>query len=348
VDDVWFAVPGDLAAPTGGYVYARRVLAELAALDIRAQVLPLSAEFPHPSAVALDDCARRLRELAPGSTVLFDSLAYGAVPAELLDTLDLDFVALVHHPLALETGLDPARAAELKASEAAALACARAVICTSARTRDTLVADYGVAPAKLRLALPGCDPAKAAPGGNHPPVLLTVGAVIPRKGHDVLVAALARIRDLPWRSVVVGSLDRAPATARALERQIARAGLGDRVVLTGALDDASLAAAYHGADLFVLPSRYEGYGMVFAEALAHGLPVVASRAGAAADTVPAEAGILVDVDDEVALAEALRRLLTDEPLRRAMADAAHKHAAGFPSWRETAHIIAGVLAEERR
>ncbi|MQA66827.1 MAG: glycosyl transferase family 1, partial [Alphaproteobacteria bacterium] len=132
MDDIWFAVPGDLAAPTGGYAYARRVLAELSALGIRAQVLPLSAEFPHPSAVALDDCARRLRELAPGSTVLFDGLAYGAIPAGLLDALDLDIVVLVHHPLALETGLDPARAAELEATEIAALARARAVICTSA------------------------------------------------------------------------------------------------------------------------------------------------------------------------------------------------------------------------
>jgi glycosyltransferase involved in cell wall biosynthesis len=348
MDDVWFVVPGDLAAPTGGYVYARRVLAELPALDIRAQVLSLSAEFPYPSAVALDDGARRLRGLAPGSTVLFDGLAYGAIPAGLLDALDLDIVVLVHHPLALETGLDPVRAAELKASEAAALACARAVVCTSAHTGDTLAADYGVAAAKLFLAVPGCDPAPQAPGGNDPPVLLTVGAVIPRKGHDVLVAALAHLADLEWRSVVVGSLDRAPATARALERQIARAGLADRITLTGALDDTALAVAYHGADLFVLPSRYEGYGMVFAEALAHGLPVIASRAGAAADTVPAGAGILVDIDDEVALAEALRCLLTDAPLRRAMAKAARRHAAGFPSWRETARIIAGVLAEERR
>jgi glycosyltransferase involved in cell wall biosynthesis len=346
--DVWFAVPGDLAAPTGGYVYARRVLAELPALGLAMQVLPLSAEFPHPSAAALDDGACRLRRLAPGSTVLFDSLAYGAVPAGLLDALDLDFVALVHHPLALETGLDVARANELRASEKAALARARAVICTSAHTRAALAADYGVAAAKLRRALPGCDPTPKAPGGNDPPVLLTVGAVIPRKGHDVLVGALARIKDLPWRSVVVGSLDRAPATARALERRIARAGLGGRVALWGGLDDTDLAAAYHGADLFVLPSRHEGYGMVFAEALARGLPVVACRAGAAVDTVPADAGILVDIDDEVALAEVLRRLLTDVSLRRAMAKAARRHAVGFPSWRETARIIAGVLAEERR
>jgi glycosyltransferase involved in cell wall biosynthesis len=179
-------------------------------------------------------------------------------------------------------------------------------------------------------------------------VLLTVGAVIPRKGHDVLVGALARIEDLSWRSVVVGSLDRAPATARALERQIARTGLGDCISLRGVLDDAALAVTYHGADLFVLPSRYEGYGMVFAEALAHGLPVVACRAGAAADTVSAEAGLLVEVDDEVALADALRRLLTDVSLRRTMAGAAHKHAAGFPSWHEMARRIAAVLAEGRR
>ncbi|MGE0651756.1 MAG: glycosyltransferase family 4 protein, partial [Alphaproteobacteria bacterium] len=325
--DTWFAVPGDLTAPTGGYVYARRVLAELPALGFRAQVVPLSAEFPNPSATALEDCARRLRALPPDSTVLFDGLAYGAIPAALLDTLHLDVVALVHHPLALETGLDPVRGEELRESERAALARARAVICTSPHTGETLAADYGVAAAKLRLALPGCDPAPPATGGNNPPVLLTVGAVIPRKGHDVLVGALARLRDLPWRSVVVGSLDRAPATVRALERQIARAGLADRIALAGALDDVALAAAYHGADAFVLPSRYEGYGMVFAEALAHGLPVVACRAAAAVDTVPADTGILVDIDDDVALAKALRSLLTDSSLRRTLASAAHRLAA---------------------
>jgi hypothetical protein len=280
--------------------------------------------------------------------VLFDGLAYGAIPAALLDTLDLDIVVLVHHPLAQETGLDPVRAEELRETERAGLARARAVICTSPHTGETLVADYGVAAAKLRLALPGCDSAPPATGGNDPPVLLTVGAVIPRKGHDVLVGALARLGDLPWRSVVVGSLDRAPATARALERQIARAGLAGRITLTGALDDAALAEAYHGADVFVLPSRYEGYGMVFAEALAHGLPVIACRAGAAADTVPAGAGILVDVDDEAALAEALRSLLADPSRRQTLARAARRHAAGFPSWQDTARRVATVLAEGRR
>lgn len=341
--EFWFALPGALETPTGGYVYARRVLAEWANLGYDVRVLGLSAEFPHPSAAALDDCAGELSALPRGSSVLFDGLAFGALPYGILAPLALDIVALVHHPLALETGLDPARAAALAVSERAALAMARAVVCTSRATRDTLAERYDVPEDKLRIAPPGCDPAPRAPGNNQPPVLLTVAAVSPRKGHDVLLKALAQIADLQWTSRIVGSVDRDPSTAAALRAEAAAAGLEGRISWEGVVADSELAAAYLGADIFVLPSRHEGYGMAFAEALARGLPVVACRAGAAAETIPADAGILVDTDDVEGVAAALRRLLTDQAMRRRSADAAYRHASGLPAWRDTARCLASVL-----
>ncbi|WP_146617925.1 glycosyltransferase family 4 protein, partial [Rhodoplanes serenus] len=154
-----------------------------------------------------------------------------------------------------------------------------------------------------------------------------VGAVVPRKGYDVLVAALARLADLDWRLTIAGATDRDPATAAALVRQIVDLGLGDRVVVAGAVPDDRLAALYAASDVFVLASRFEGYGMAFSEAVAYGLPVVGTTAGAIPDTVPAGTGLLVPPDDPTALAAALRTLITDEATRTRIAAAARAAAA---------------------
>jgi glycosyltransferase involved in cell wall biosynthesis len=171
-----------------------------------------------------------------------------------------------------------------------------------------------------------------------------VATVTPRKGHDILVAALEQIADLSWTSIIAGSLTRAPDTVAALRHQIACSGVADRIALTGELSAEALAALYAGADIFVLPSRYEGYGMVFAEALSYGLPVVGCAAGAVAGTVPADASILVPTDDAAALARALRGLLSESAVRMRMADAAWAAGQRLPRWTDTAATVANVLA----
>jgi glycosyltransferase involved in cell wall biosynthesis len=163
-------------------------------------------------------------------------------------------------------------------------------------------------------------------------MLLCVGTVSPRKGHDVLVAALERVADLPWRCVCVGGLQRTPDHARAVWDLIVASGLEDRVVLAGEVDAPALDELYHGASIFVLASHYEGYGMVLTEALARGLPIVSSTAGAIPHTVPDGAGILVPPGDAAALADALRVLLTDPQRRGAIAATALTHAAALPDW----------------
>src|SRR5262249_16826593 len=146
--------------------------------------------------------------------------------------------------------------------------------------------------------------------------LLAVATVTPRKGHLILIEALARLADLDWHLLCVGSLERDPATATAFRQAIARHHLADRVTLAGEWPPERLGAAYRQADCFVLPSFHEGYGMAFAEALAHGLPIVATTGGAISETVPASAGLLVPPGDSAALAAALRRLMSDGELRR--------------------------------
>ncbi|MEP9351853.1 glycosyltransferase family 4 protein [Xanthobacter sp. KR7-225] len=337
------AFPGDLDTPTGGYAYDRRMLAELKALGLDIAPLPLGAGFPLTSPEAVGRALDRLAATAAGTVLLVDGLALGALPAHRLAALGRPLVGLVHHPLALETGLDLETRALLEASERAALACCQAVVVTAPSTARLLAADYGVAPAAVTLALPGTAAAPRAPGDGDPVRLLAIGSVIPRKGYDVLLDALARLGDLPFSLTVVGALDLDPATAAAVGAQAARLPEG-RVRFVGALAPAQVEAAYQAADVFVHPSFYEGYGMVLAEALKRGLPVICTTGGAAGETVPDGAGLKVPPGEAPALAAALRQVIADRALRRRLSDVAFAAGAALPGWADGARAIAATLA----
>ena len=343
VKSATFAVPGDLATPTGGYVYDRRIVAELAALAWHIEVLDLGDDFPHAAAGTRAAAAARLAALPRGRPIVIDGLAFGALPeaAEALHGSH-SVVALVHHPLALEAGLSAADAARLHASERAALAAARHVVTTSTATARLLAADYEVPSERLSVVEPGTDRVVLRPRRHDGAVvLLAVGSVIPRKGYDVLVAALARLRHLSWRLVIAGDCGRSPETFRRLEADIANLGLADRVTLLGAVAADELTSLYATSDLFVLPSRFEGYGMAYAEALAHGLPVIGTTAGAVPQTVPGDAGVLLPPDDVDALAATLQQLVESPDERERLAAGAR--ATAFPSWREQGARFARVL-----
>jgi glycosyltransferase involved in cell wall biosynthesis len=344
VRELVFAVPGDLATPTGGYAYDRRIIAELPRCGWNATVLDLGEGFPRPAAMARAEACARLAGLPSGPPVVVDGLAFGVLPdaAQAMQRTH-KVVALVHHPLALESGLSAQEAADFRAREREGLAHARHVVATSGTTARVLAADYGVPRDRISVVEPGTDRGTGArKSGDSPSVaLLAVGAVVSRKGYDLLIAALAQLTHLPWRLTIAGDRTRDPQTAREIDAAIARAGLSDRVEMPGSVPDAELSALYAEADLFVLPSRYEGYGMAYAEALAHGLPVIATVAGAIPDTVPAGAGVLVPPDDVEALAAALRRLVEQPGERARMAAAAR--TARFPSWSEQAAKFARVL-----
>lgn len=341
--DVWFAIPGDPNTLTGGYIYARRLMQALPAVGWMPRPLPWPGSFPYPSRDDLGAVRASLEGVPAGGTVLIDGLAFGALPAVLLDGLNLRIVALVHHPLARESGLAEQTARRFAESEREALTRARRIITTSAMTARTLTQDFGVPGTRITVALPGTDPAPRA-RGSQTPLILTVGTLTPRKGHDVLIAALSEVSDLAWTSRIIGSKDRDPATTSSLRHLISRCGLEGRIDLAGEMEADALREVFHQATIFALASRYEGYGMVFAEALAHGLPVVACAAGAVPDTVPADAGLLVPPDHPGAFSAALRRVLTDHTLRLRLADAARRHGLALPQWRDTAAAVAVALS----
>lgn len=348
MNDFAFAIPGDLDLPTGGYAYDRRVMAEAPRAGGTLTHIALPQGFPFPSPAELEASAALLRALPPGQPVLIDGLALGALPASLLRGLGRPVAALVHHPLALEAGLSDHQRAQLHTSEKAALAEATAVVTTSPATARDLMRDYGVPESRLHVAVPGTDPAPRATGTARPLRLLAVGSVIPRKAHGVLVEALAELAALDWRCHIVGATDRDPAETARVAALIAAHGLGARVRLTGALSTEALAGEFDAADLFVTASLFEGYGMGLTEALARGLPILATRAGAIPDTVPAEAALLVEPGDARSLRDGLRVLLEDTPRRRQLADAAWRHAQTLPSWTETAAALLAALKEMPR
>jgi glycosyltransferase involved in cell wall biosynthesis len=337
-----FAVPGDMTLPTGGYAYDRRVLAALPAAGVAAELLELPGGYPSPSRAELEATARALAAVPADDVLLIDGLAYGAMPAAVVAAARAPIVALCHHPLGHEAGLDAERRAALLASEKAALALARAVVVTSATTAETLVGEFGVPRERLVIAEPGTDPGHRT---VLPPEcrLLAVGSIVPRKGYDVLVEALARLPASPdWSLTIVGA-ERDTATAEALRSRIAAHGLGQRITLAGAVDTATLDELYAGHSLFVLASHYEGYGMVLAEAMARGLPIVTTTGGAAAATVPDGAGLKVPPGDPTALAEALAAVITEPSLRARLAEASWRAGATLPRWSDTARIIADVI-----
>ena len=341
---VHFLIPGDPDTRTGGYLYDRHIMAGLTALGWSVTLHRLDPSFPMPTAAARQEADAVLAALPDQARVVIDGLALGTLPAAVtLHRERLRLIGLVHHPLALETGLNETAQQQLYTSEREALRHVRRVIVTSPHTVRAL-ADYAVSPARCVVVPPGTDPAPLAPvSSRSEPILFCAASLTPRKGHAVLFHALRRINHLPWRLRCAGSAALDPATADTLRHLAAALDLKHRIEWLGELDAAALAVSYQQADLFVLPSWYEGYGMVLAEALARGLPIVSTTAGAIPDTVPADAGLLVSPGDDTALADALARVLTNSELRQRLAAGARKARKALPDWPTVCARFAATL-----
>jgi glycosyltransferase involved in cell wall biosynthesis len=341
---VAFLIPGSLGTRTGGYGYDREVIAGLRALGWQVDVQSLDASFPFPTASALAAAKAVLARLPDGSRVIVDGLAFGAMPdlAEA-EAGRLVLIGLVHHPLALETGLDSAQVEGLTAMERRALATTRAVVVTSLATCDTL-RDYGVPQHHVTVIEPGTADAPVATGSGLATLsMLCVASLTPRKGHELLFDALAGLKEFDWRLDCIGGSMGDDRIVERLQRRLEHHGLQDRVSFAGEGDDAVVARAYAAADLFVLPTYYEGYGMVVAEALARGLPVVSTRTGAIPDLVGDDAGIIVPPGDVDALHAALRRVLSDRDLRASLQHGARMARGRLPRWPDAARKFAEVL-----
>lgn len=344
---IYFAYPGELDTPTGGYRYDRRLIAELGRMGIEVKTLSLPHCAPLPNPQSLMSVAQTLAALPDQSVVVIDGLAFAVLDdLAIAEAKRLKLVALCHHPLALEAGLDETQRLSLLESERRALASARATIVTSEHTRRILIEQFAVPQESIVVACPGTDPVPFASCSGDPVRLLTVASLTRRKGHDVLIESLAALADLPWKARFVGSGDFDPPWADSLRTRVRDLGLSERICFAGTVEN--IKAEYQRADLFALPSRFEGYGMAFAEAIAAGVPVVAARTGAVPDVVPEQAGLLVPVDDTIALTEALRQFLSDAALRHRLQDGARKTDSNLHRWPDTAAIVAGKLEELAR
>lgn len=360
-------VPGRLDQRTGGYLYDARVVEGLEGRGWDVVVHELEGRFPPPGegaasgagaggggaadgSHAADALDAALASCAGGATVVVDGLALGGLPTVASRHAGrVRLLALVHHPLADETGLEPGERERLRDHEARALEACAGVVVTSGFTAGR-VAAMGVPRDAVRAVPPGTEPAPPAtgPGVGAPPGLLCVAAVVPRKGHDVLVEALARLRELPWRCRCVGSVDRDPSWAAGVRARVRDAGLEARIDFVGEKGSGALDALYDGASVFVLPSRYEGYGMALTEALVRGLPVVSTTGGAIPDTVPSEAGVLVPPGDAGALGAALEDLLDPaegQARRERLSVAALRHGRALPTWDDTVEGFARAVRE---
>jgi glycosyltransferase involved in cell wall biosynthesis len=381
-------LPGQAAdphAPSGGDRYDRRVCDGLAGSGWAVRERAIPGAWPRPDGAARASLAGALAAIPDGAVVLLDGLVACAAPEAVCPEAGrLRLVMLVHLPLGDETGLAPEDVAALTAAERQTLRAAAAVVTTSAWAARRVADRHGLAGSRIHVATPGVDPAPLAPGtdnimidstaaklrrqprsdttvspqlsgsstpdlsGSSGARLLCVAAVTPLKAQDLLVEALARVADLPWRCDCVGALDRAPTYVEHVRGLAREHGLDDRVQLVGPRTGDALAASYAATDLLVLASHVETYGMALTEALARGIPVVATDVGGVREALGSPRnlpGLLVPPGDPAALAAALRRWLAEPGTRHRLRHAARGRRATLTGWDATVRIMIGVLEQ---
>jgi glycosyltransferase involved in cell wall biosynthesis len=342
-----FANSVDYAPLTGGYVYNTRLMRELAGRRWDIQPLDLPAGFPRPSLAARALSARLLAALPDYTLVVADQICFSPLSARLSrEAARLRLVMILHHPIGRELGLPVRAHGLLNIMEERALGLCRLVIVTSPTTAATLRTDYDVPAERIVVAPPGieCPPPVELLPVSDVPRLLSVGAVIERKGYHILVDALAGLGDVPWQLDIVGDLGRAPDYVERLLARIAAAGLADRVVLRGGLSATELETCWRLAHAYVAASAHEGFGMAVAEAIARGVPTVTTQSGAVGEWLDPNAALIVPNASREALRAAIGRVLGEPSLRSKLREGALAQAARFPSWADAAEVVNERLA----
>ena len=335
---IHLVVPGPIETLTGGFIYDRHMADAMRGAGRLGALVCLEGAYPRPGDKALESATRRLAAVPADGPLIVDGLALTAL-AGLANLLPADqpVIALIHHPLSDETGLSPADANTLFRAERQALKRATGCIVTSPATGRRL-ADFGVSGERLRVVRPGLEQPASQPSGDRatggPVRLLCVATLSPRKGQDLLIEAVVALRDLDWRLDLVGAA-RDPVFAAKITLMVTALGLQDRVRFHGEVEGERLGGHYRDADIFVLPSHHEGFGMALSEAMAHGLAIISTRAGAIPETVPNEAGELINPGGVPALTSSLRCLIQGPAAREAAGAAARRAAACLPSWAQS-------------
>jgi len=326
-------VPAPFNAISGGYEYDRRMVDGLRARGHVVQVYELGGTHPLPDDKATDAALVAWAAQPRDSIVMIDGLGLPAFEDLVAEMEHRPCVGLIHHPTSLEAGHDEATREALLAAERILFSKLLGIITTSDETAEKLVREFGVDRGAITVVVPGTDAAERSKGSGRTTChILSVGTLVPRKGHDILLRALGGLKDLDWRLTIAGSADRSPSCAAELAALAASLGMADRVVFAGEVPQDSLELLWQQSDMFALATYWEGYGMAVAEALKRGLPVAVCSGGAAGHLVTPASGVVCAPGDIAQLGKALRRMIFDVALRRDMADAAWQIGSTLPGW----------------
>jgi glycosyltransferase involved in cell wall biosynthesis len=311
-----FVVPTDVDRPTGGNAYDVQIAEALSRLGFDVEL------------VRAGDAQLASLDTGTGFT-LIDGLLASHRPDVVGDRRA---GVLIHMPLAWRSP-DQARL-ERETLQAASL-----VVATSHWTARFLLEEYAV---RAVVVTPGVDPAAVEPGSD-PPLIVQVATLAPHKDQLAVVRALGALTHLPWRARLVGSQAADPAYAAEVTALVAEEGLADRIDLPGTL---SRDQAFAGANLLLLPSRMEAYGMVITEALARGIPAIVSPGGPAEALGATAAGDLpgaILTTPPATLETTLRHWLTSGEIRDRWAQAALVRRAELTPWSHSAAALARAL-----
>ena len=336
--------PAPFDTLSGGYIYDRRMVEGLLRAGHTVEVAALTGAYPLTNDPAREAARAAWEGLPAGTRPIIDGLALPAFLDLADEVSERKAIGLIHHPTALETGHSEQDRNLLREAERRLMPLLSKVIVTSEPTAARLAADFGVNRARITVVLPGTDEAPRSHGSGSPSChVLSVGTLVPRKGHDVLLRALARLFDLEWHLTIAGSPERDRVHARTLSALAEELGIASRVRFAGEMPDSELDRLWREADLFALATYWEGYGMAVAEALKRGLPVAITAGGAAASLVPVEAGVICAPGDHEGLSRAMRRLIFSRDLRNDMAEAAWQAGQNLPTWETQTTAFAAAL-----
>lgn len=344
---ILFIIPGDINLPTGGYRYDREIINAWKSSGVDVELISIEGSYPFPSKGEKTGALESIKSFPKADIAVVDGLLGGVAPRflqKLSETMPV--VALIHHPLCLENGLSQTSTAVLEETERQGLAFTSCVITTSPTTSRTVEKLFNLNPAQIHTVLPGVARGTRSTGSENSCInLLCVGSVIERKGHKDLLLSLSKLMHLDWQLECIGSTQFDKPLYSELSAFVEREALTERVHFRGDVDEGVLEAAYSKADVFVLPSLFEGYGMAYAEAIVRGIPVIGTTAGAIPETVPAPCGILVEPSNVSALSSALESLIVDETLRIKYREGSIKEEPNFPTWQGSAIQFAKILED---